>query len=478
MLRCHPAERQFMPTACEQVTTRATLKSQLAGSGGMTMKSKFFTPLSMIGSVVALLFVQSDYVASQQFGGTTFRASDPGVRGGAAGAGGQIAGLTDNQGAFFASGLADFSEAEDVPDGLGPRMNLDSCAGCHLQPAVGGTSPFVNPQVAFAGLDGGTDKVPSFIAANGPVREARFVKNSDGTADGGVHALFTITGRTGANVSPPGPCVLAQPDFATQINNHNVIFRIPTPVFGAGLIEQIPDAAIAANQASNTSQKQSLGIKGKANFQLTGNAITGLTNNNGNDGTIARFGWKAQNKSLLLFSGEAYNVEMGITNELFQTERDEAPQCQFANVPNDTTNFDATTPVEVLGGIERFSNFMRFLDAPQPSPDTPGGTTSIANGKQKFTDVGCALCHTPSFTTSNSTVAALRNKPVNLFSDLLIHDMGDGLADGISQGEAGPREFRTAPLWGLGQRIFFLHDGRTANLERAIREHSSTGSEA
>jgi len=152
------------------------------------------------------------------------------------------------------------------------------------------------------------------------VREARFVLNRDGTADGGVHALFTITDRTGANT-----CTLVQPDFATQLANHNVIFRIPTPTFGAGLIEQIPDAAIAANQASNTFQKQSLGIRGKPNFHVVGRTITGMTNNNGNDGTIARFGWKAQNKSLLLFSGEAYNVEMGITNELFQTEREENP---------------------------------------------------------------------------------------------------------------------------------------------------------
>jgi len=367
----------------------------------------------------------------------------------------------------------DFAEEENVGDGLGPRMNLDSCGGCHIQPALGGTSPFVNPQVAFAGKDGGTDRVPSFIAANGPVREARFVKNPDGTADGGVHALFTVTGRSGAN-----GCTLAQPDFATQLANRNVIFRIPTPTFGAGLIEQIPDAAIAANRGSNVSQKQALGIKGRPNFHVVGRTITGMTNNNGNDGTIARFGWKAQNKSLLLFSGEAYNVEMGITNELFQTERDETANCQFATVPNDVTNTDATTPTEVVNAIEKFAFFMRFLDAPQPSPDSPGGATSIANGRQKFSEIGCALCHTLSFTTGNSTVAALNNKPVNLFSDLLIHDMGDGLADGVSQGQAGPREFRTAPLWGLGQRVFFLHDGRTANLERAIREHSSNGSEA
>lgn len=432
-------------------------------------------PLFVAGVVVCLFFFQID-MASSQFGGGgawTFNASDPGVRGGAPGGGRQLQGLSAAQAAFFTAGAADFAEEEGVADGLGPRMNLDSCGGCHIQPALGGSSPFTNPQVAFASKIGGTDTVPSFTSASGPVREARFVKNPDGTADGGVHALFTITGRIGAN-----GCTLAQPDFATQLLNHNVIFRIPTPTFGAGLVEQIPDAAIVANQASNVSQKQLLGIRGRPNFHVAGRTITGMTNNNGNDGTIARFGWKAQNKSLLLFSGEAYNVEMGITNELFQTEREEKASCQFAKVPNDVTNTEAATPTEVISAIEKFSLFMRFLDAPQPSPDTPGGATSIANGRQKFIDVGCALCHTPSFTTGNSTVAALNGKPVNLFSDLLVHDMGDGLADGVSQGEAGPREFRTAPLWGLGQRVFFLHDGRTANLERAIREHSSTGSEA
>jgi CxxC motif-containing protein (DUF1111 family) len=439
------------------------------------MKGKFVVPLTLAAAVVCLFFFQVDIASSQWGGGSgwTFNASDPGVRGGTAGAGGQLAGLSASQAAFFTAGALDFAEEENVGDGLGPRMNLDSCGGCHIQPALGGTSPFVNPQVAFARKDGGTDRVPTFIAANGPVREARFVLNPDATADGGVHALFTITGRAGA-----GGCTLAQPDFATQLANHNVIFRIPTPTFGAGLIEQIPDAAIAANQANNAFQKQALGIKGKPNFHVAGRTVTGMTNNNGNDGTIARFGWKAQNKSLLLFSGEAYNVEMGITNELFQTEREEAANCQFAAVPNDVTNTDATIPTEVISAIEKFAFFMRFLDAPQPSPNSPGGATSIANGRQKFAEIGCALCHTPSFTTGNSTVSALNKKPVNLFSDLLVHDMGVGLADGISQGEAGPREFRTAPLWGLGQRIFFLHDGRTADLERAIREHASQGSEA
>ena len=441
------------------------------------MKGKFVVPLTLAAAVVCLFFVQVEMASSQWGGGGggwTFKASDPGVRGGAPGAGGPIAGLSTNELAFFNLGKEDFEEAEDVPDGVGPRMNLDGCGGCHSQPATGGTSPFVNPQVAFASKDGGTDFVPSFVRLNGPIREARFVRNPDGTPDGGVHALFTVTGRTGAN-----GCNIRQPDFAKELANNNVIFRIPSPVFGAGLIEQIPDAAIAANQASNLSQKQALGIKGKANFHVAGRTVTGMTNNNGNDGTISRFGWKAQNKSLLLFSGEAYNVEMGITNELFQTERDETPGCQFATVPNDAQNMDATTVLESVTAIENFANFQRFLAPPMPSSNTPGGATSIANGKQKFTEIGCALCHAPALKTGTlSTVPALRNQTANLFSDLLVHDMGVGLADGVSQGEAGPREFRTAPLWGLGQRIFFLHDGRTADLVRAIREHSSSGSEA
>src|SRR5213083_532261 len=440
------------------------------------MKSTLAVPLSLAGSVAALFFFQVDFVSSQLSfggGGTQFRASDPGVRGGAAGAGGQLEGLSGTQAAFFTAGAAEFAEEDNVPDGLGPRMNLDSCGGCHIQPALGGTSPFVNPQVAFAGKDGGTDSVPPFIYANGPVREARFVLNPDGTADGGVHALFTITGRAGAN-----GCMLAQPEFATQLANRNVIFRIPTPTFGAGLIEQIPDAAIAANQFSNAFMKAAFGINGRPNYHVAGRTITGMTNNNGNDGTIARFGWKAQNKSLLLFSGEAYNVEMGITNELFQTERDETAACQFTRVPNNVTNVDAATPLEAISAIERFAFFQRFLAAPTPSPDTPGGATSIASGRSLFVYVGCALCHTPALHTGRSSVAALRRSQVNLYSDLLLHDMGVGLADGVSQGQAGPREFRTAPLWGLGKRIFLLHDGRTSDLAVAIQAHRSFASEA
>src|SRR5438093_1590939 len=428
------------------------------------MKTLVIALLLVLAAV--LLFVSRDDMSF--LAEPSSAARDPGPRAGAPGAGAPIVGLTESEFALFNNGKGEFEEEEDVADGLGPTMNLGSCAGCHVQPAVGGTSATNNVQVAFAIEKGATNAVPSFITPDGPVREARFVKNPDGTPDGGVHDLFTIAGR----IDAPG-CTLAQPDFAKALEQANVIFRIPTPVFGAGLIEAIPDSAILANRASETPRKRGLKIGGRANIVLAGHAISGQANKNGNDGTVARFGWKAQNKSLLLFSGEAYNVEMGITNELFQTERDETPACQFATVPNDVTETDGKTPLDTISAIEKFAFFARFLAAPAPSPDTPGGVESIARGRQAFSDIGCALCHTPRLTTGNASVAALRNQAVNLFSDLLVHDMGLGLSDGVTQGQAGPREFRTAPLWGLGQRLFLLHDVRTSDVREAIRAHRS-----
>ena len=433
-------------------------------------RTKSFPLISTVAMSGLLIFQIG--TASQTV--TAVRAVDPGVRADAAASGAPLAGLTPQQLEYFKAGQVDFNEAEEVDEGMGPRMNLDSCGGCHAQPAIGGSSPAVNPQVAFANLSGGTDAVPPFLSINGPVREARFIRNPDGTADGGVHALFTINGRPGSSAA----CAMKQPDFATQVANRNVIFRTPTPVFGAGLMEQISDSSIVASQASGLSAKRALGISGRPNFHVSGRTITGQTNNNGNDGTIARFGWKAQNKSLLVFSGEAYNVEMGITNELFMTERDENAACQYATTPNSITNTEAATAVDAMSSIEKFSHFMRFLAAPVPSPNMPGGAASITAGRAIFAATGCALCHTPTLTTSPSRVLALSNQKVNLFSDLLLHDMGTGLSDGVSQGEAGPREFRTAPLWGLGQRIFFLHDGRTSDLIATIKAHASSGSEA
>jgi CxxC motif-containing protein (DUF1111 family) len=409
------------------------------------------------------------------------------VRGGPPGAGGPLNGLTTDETAFFQDGQARFAEIEVVQggsnNGLGPRFNSHQCFSCHAQPSMGGTSPAKNPLPDVAHLNGATNVIPWFITANGPIREARF-KKSNGVSDGNVHDLFVITGRSDA----PG-CNIAQFDFQPagdpltgQAGNPNIIFRIPTPVFGAGLIEAIPDSVILANMQSNVTEKRAMGISGHPNAILSGNV-----NRSANDGTITRFGWKAQNKSLLMFSGEAYNVEMGISNQLFPQERDETPGCLFTATPNDAQNFTtpattATSNPAVISDIEAFANFMRMLTPPTPAPDTP----SISNGRATFIRIGCAHCHTPALTTGkmiasgSGTVpsAALSNQTAHLWSDLIVHHMGKGLADGITQGGAGPDEFRTAPLWGVGQRIFFLHDGRTSDLVEAIRAHKSKGSEA
>jgi len=181
-------------------------------------------------------------------------------------------------------------------------------------------------------------------------------------------------------------------------------------------------------------------------------------------------------------------VEMGVTNQLFTQERDETPGCVFNATPEDTLNFTPgagggrSANTAVISDIEAFANFMRLLAPPVPAAATP----SSEKGRATFAKIGCAHCHTASLTTgakiasgsATKPSAALSNQTANLYSDLLVHHMGSGLADGITQGGAGPDEFRTAPLWGVGQRVFFLHDGRTSNLVEAIREHRSKGSEA
>lgn len=390
---------------------------------------------------------------------SAFAQVDPGVRGGPAGAGHPLPGLTANEEIFFDIGQEDFNEAEGIGDGLGPRFNLDGCGGCHFQPGIGGTSGTVNPQFAIATAFGARNTVPAFITLNGPIREARLKRTPSGARDGGVHALFVISQRNDGTGNASA-CNITQPNFAAEAANNNLIFRIPTPVFGMGLMEQIEERELVRNLTEGAAGRAQLGI-------------TGRLNRNDNDGRVTRFGWKAQNISAMVFSGEAYNVEMGITNEVFQTERDETPACQFSQLPNDVTNVDGVTGTDTISAIEKFAFFMRFLGAPIQSTTTPGGNASIAEGFNAFVNIGCTHCHTQQLRTGNSTVAALRNQNVRLFSDIALHNMGPGLADDIVQGLATGDEFRTAPLWGLGQRTFFLHDGRTNNLLNAIQAHRS-----
>src|SRR5579872_6724769 len=285
--------------------------------GGIVIKMK----LASI-AVLALLFLA----------GTAFAQTDPGVQSANRGTGATII-SNDPNGflPFFQDGQIRFQEVEEVSGannvGLGPRFNSNSCSSCHAQPAIGGTGAATNPQFSFAGSPvAPKDQTPYFITANGPTREARFpfFFNANGTVNynapnGGVEDLFTVSGRTDA-----GNCTLPQPSFSYAGQVGNIIFRIPTPTFGAGLIENLDDSTLLKNQANNNNNN--LGI-------------SGAFNHNGNDGTISRFGWKAQNKSLHIFTGEAYNVEMGITNELFPQDRPlPGEDQQLTGLPNNCLN--------------------------------------------------------------------------------------------------------------------------------------------
>lgn len=406
---------------------------------------------------------------------------DPGPRGGAPGAGGHLPGMSLTEIALFEEGAFRASELEatcdtcsDLPPGtvippgsppdttnsagLGGRFNSDQCIACHSQPAPGGTSPAINPSFAIAGRKGATNKVPFFERRDGPTREVRFLFHDDGTRDGSVHQKFTVTGRSDAPA-----CHLAQPDFEQAAEVNGLAFRIPTPLFGLGLVDSIPDKEILAHLASHPERKARLGIHGTPN-RATNNA------------TIGRFGWKAQNASITVFAGEAYNVEMGVTNELFPISKTEDETCNLGAEPNDVTRVDGDKfddPRELMADWMMFSLFTRFLDAPQPA----GLTASARRGERLFEEVGCSECHVPSMQTRPAPLGplspALAGKTVRLFSDLVLHHMGANLADNVIQGDAGPDMFRTAPLWGVGQRLFFLHDGRTSDLQSAIRAHFS-----
>jgi CxxC motif-containing protein (DUF1111 family) len=401
-------------------------------------------------------------------------AVDMGVPAGPARAGGPYAGLSANDAKYFAESKDVFAEKDSVSgtvdefegSGLGPTFNGESCAMCHAQPEVGGTAPNannpaasmqkVNPQIALASRQGATNTVPAFIKNDGPAREARF------KTDGGVHGLFTIAGRTDA----PGcnAAQMQQPDFVTAAANNNLVFRIATPVFGLGLVENTPDAILEANLAVNAAAKQAAGI-------------SGVFNRSGNDGTITRFGWKAQNKSLAVFAGEAYNVEQGVSNELFMNERSAIPSCVFNSSPEDHTNnegLDSGDQIDMASDAIAFAMFMRLSAAPTRAP----GLDPTGRGEQLFDSTGCSLCHSKTLHTGKSPYGGMTDIDYQPFSDIALHHMGENLADGIQQGNASGDMFRTAPLWGVGQRAFFLHDGRTADIVDAIEEHSSNGSEA
>jgi CxxC motif-containing protein (DUF1111 family) len=322
----------------------------------------------------------------------------------------------------FTLGLDDFTEVESVEEGLGPAFNGSSCAVCHSVPAIGGAG--VVAEVRAARRD----------------ERGEFVELAP--TSGSLFQIFSIPTHKCQPVIPPEANVISR--------------RVPIPLFGAGLVEAIPDEVLMARDDPDDRDRD--GVSGRAARVI--DLATGHPR-------VGRFGWKAQHATLLAFGADAYRNEMGITNDLFPDElafgisADAMKLCD--PIPDPEDRADRRTRRR---GIDNFEAFMKFL--------APAGRDTIDEtvraGESLFGTVGCATCHVPSFVTGPSSNPVFNQKVVPLFSDLLLHDVGTG--DGIQQAAAGPQEFRTPALWGLRLRRPLLHDGTAATIDDAVARHA------
>jgi len=333
-----------------------------------------------------------------------------------------LPGVTPVQFETFRLGLDDFLEVETPQDGLGPAFNGTSCAACHNVPAIGGAGTIAEMRA------GRRDSAGRF-------------QPLDASGETLFH-LFSI---------PMHGCQPIVPAEATIFAR-----RVPIPLFGAGLVEAIPDETLVALEDPFDRDRD--GVSGRAARVV--DAATG-------DTRIGRFGWKAQHATLLAFSGDAYRNEMGITNDIFSREAaygvsaEQMRACDRIPEPEDIRD-----PRTGRRGIDNFTSFMQLI-APVARD---GSSETIRVGEAVFGAVGCAACHRPALTTGPSADPLFDRRIVPLFSDLLLHDVGTG--DGIVQGNGAENEIRTPALWGLRLRRPLLHDGSAATIEDAVRRHA------
>lgn len=311
-------------------------------------------------------------------------------------------------------GLDSFVTVNDAASGVGPAFSANSCAACHAVPAVGGW---------------GT--VPTLRVAR---RDPEGIYHA--YEDGPVVPAFSVPGHECQAVIPADANVFSR--------------RLPISTFGSGLIDAITDDELVALE--DPDDRNGDGIRGRAARIF--DRASGRTR-------IGRFGWKAQQASLLAFSAAAYHDELGVTSDLYPADRvigvDAARVAECDQVPDPEDKRQVDTGMR---SIDLLVAFMSTLPPPEPAPDT---SDTIA-GRRRFDEAACTTCHRPQ-------VGAAR-----AFSDFLLHDIGTG--DGIPEGDAAPHEMRTAALWGIRARRMFLHDGSAATIEDAIARHGGEASTA
>ena len=331
---------------------------------------------------------------------------------------GPLDGLTPDELAAFVEGDEQFGRPFAPADGLGPIFNNVSCAACHSGDGRG------RPENVLLRFDG----------LGGPQLQDKAI-------------LGAVPEQLPAGAGASG--------------------RLPPPVFGVGLIEAIPEATILA--LADPADGNGDGISGRPNW-VTPPPWVPLEEPGGGSGQrLGRFSRKAQVSTLLQQVTEAYHQDIGVTSDFLPVENTN-PQASRASEAADRV----PDPEVAAATIRSVLAYIRTLAPPAPGADTP----ERQRGEVLFDSVGCARCHVPVLMTGKSSIAALASRPVPLYSDLLLHDMGPGLADDRPDGSASGTEWKTPPLWGLrvmrdflNGDAFLLHDGRARSIEEAILLH-------
>lgn len=343
-----------------------------------------------------------------------------------------VDGLTPEQLTLFQQGDEAFSEVFTRETGLGPIYVASSCAGCHSGDNRG------HPFTALTRFGQSDTNGNSFLHAGGPQLQPNY-----------------ILGYTGENL----PAGASSSKFLAPL------------VAGMGFLEFVTEQSILEREDPNDSDGD--GVSGRAHWNTLPDFISpnpGAVTQQGR--YLCRFGRKAGTYSLFQQTTQAYNQDMGITTSFMSTNPFNPLQ---GTQVSPTSNPDITDDA-----LNATTFYMQTVHVPvRKQTNDP----AVLRGEHVFKQIACNACHTESMQTGNSPIDALRFKTFYPYTDLLLHDMGSELNDGYTEGFAQPEEWRTPPLWGLGQaplaqggRYFLLHDGRAKSIEEAIQFHGGEGS--
>ncbi len=367
---------------------------------------------------------------------------------------------------FFRNNWVSSPATTTARDGLGIMLNAQSCGGCHAKD--GRAAPPTSPTAPLNGLLFRLS-VPGITVHGSPNPEPIYGGQLNNRAISGVTPegyVSTTYSQIVENYPDGSTCNLRKPTYTFTNLGYGAMQagfmfspRIANQVMGLGLLEAIPEATILAFADENDANKDE--ISGKANQVY--NVVSKKTE-------LGRFGWKANQPTIMQQTAGAFIGDMGITSSLFPNENlTPAQAALYPNLPN------GGTPEIEDANLNRVVFYMRTLAVP--------GRRNIADalvikGKQLFNQINCVGCHKTKIQTGIDALAQLSQQTIRPYTDLLLHDMGTALADNRPDFLASGTEWRTPPLWGLGLvktvngHTTLLHDGRAGNVEEAILWHS------